>query len=76
MSVTYGSSLPMRYVIERQIFAQTRRLGGQGSSMHALNMHMGRYDEVDFFDVLGDSYNNPDGERVDVHTRLEKQHGM
>ena len=44
--------------------------------MHALNMHLGRYDELDFFDVLNDPYSDPIGERVDVHTRMEKLNGM
>lgn len=76
LSVLYGSSLPMRYVIERQIFGQTKRLTGYGSSMHALNMHMGRYDELDFFDILNDPYQNPERERVGVHARLEQEYGM
>ena len=44
--------------------------------MHALNMHMGRYDELDFFDVFNDPYNNPEADRVGTRTRLEQQHGM
>ena len=44
--------------------------------MHALNMHLGRYEELDFFDILNDPYTNPDRERVDVHTRMEQQYGM
>ena len=51
-------------------------MGGHGSSMHALNMHMGRYDELDFFDILNDPYNNPEGNRVDLHTRMEMEYGM
>ena len=76
MSVLYGSHLPMRYVIERSILAQTRRLGGYGSSMHGLNIHMGRYDEVDFCDILNDPYMTPEVEKVDVHTQMEKQYEL
>ena len=36
MSVMYGSHMPMRVVIERNILAQVQRLGGHGSSMHGL----------------------------------------
>ena len=76
MSVLYGSHLPMRYVIERSILSQTRRLGGYGSSMHGLNIHMGRYEELDFFDILNDPYMNPTMERVDVHTQTAKQYDL
>lgn len=44
--------------------------------MHSLNMHMGRYDEFDFFDYLNDPNMCPDRERVDVHTRMEQEYGM
>lgn len=47
MSVMYGSHLPMRFVIERSILALYQRPGGYGSSMHGLNVHMGRYEEID-----------------------------
>jgi hypothetical protein len=72
MSVLYGSHMPMRYVIERNILAQTRRLGGHGSSMFGLNMHMGRYEEIDFFDILNDPYMSPEIERTNIHTQMEK----
>jgi hypothetical protein len=64
--------MPMRYVIERNILAQTRRLGGYGSSMFGLNMHMGRYDELDFLDILNDPYMSPELERVNIHSQVEK----
>ena len=76
MSVLYGSHMPMRYVIERNILSQTKRLGGVGSSMFGLNMHMGRYDELDFFDILNDPNMSPDMERINIHTRTAKQFGL
>lgn len=57
----------MRYVIERSILAAHRRPGGYGSSMHGLNMHMGRYESIDFFDILNDPYMSPEIDREGVH---------
>jgi hypothetical protein len=76
MSVLYGSHLPMRFVIERSILAQTRRLGGYGSSMHGLNIHMGRYDELDFFDIMNDPYSRPEMDKIDGRAQLEKQYDL
>ncbi len=75
-SVLYGSHMPMRFVIERNILAQTRRLGGYGSSMFGLNMHMDRYDELDFTDILNDPYENPQMEKVGIHAQCEKAYGL
>ena len=66
----------MRMVIERNILASQRRLGGYGSSMHGLKTHMGRYEELDFFDVLNDPFENPDLERESLRMRLEKEYGV
>ena len=76
MSVLYGSALPMRYVMERTMLAQVQRPGGYGSSMHGLNMHMGRYEELDFFDILNDPDQCPDLDRETIHARMEKVYGM
>ena len=46
----------MRMVMERSMLAETRRLGGYGSSMFGLNMAMDKYDELDFTDILNDPY--------------------
>ena len=66
----------MRFVMERNILAQTRRLGGYGSSMFGLNMHMDRYDELDFTDILNDPYQNPRMDKDGVHASLEKEFGV
>ena len=76
MSLLYGSHMPMRYVIESSILSQHQRLGGYGSSMHGLNMHMGRYEELDFFDILNDPYTSPELDREGPHTRMEKMYGL
>jgi hypothetical protein len=76
MSVLYGSHLPMRFVIERNMLAQTRRLGGYGSSLFGLNMHMDRYDDIDFLDILNDPNESPEMERVSIHAQMEKLYGM
>ncbi len=76
MSVLYGSHLPMRFVLERSFLATQQRPGGYGSSMHGLKMHMGRYDELDFFDVMGDVNLNPGIDKEGVHARMEKAYGI
>jgi hypothetical protein len=76
LSVLYGSHMPMRFVIERNILASTRRLGGYGSSMHGLNMHMERYEDLDFFDILNHPDESPDMDREDIHTKMEKLYGL
>lgn len=76
LSVLYGSHFPMRMVIERNLLAQTRRLGGYGSSMFALNMHMDRYDDLDFSDILNNPYESPELERESIHAQMQKAYGM
>ena len=76
MSVLYGSHMPMRFVMERSILSQTRRLGGYGSSMFGLNMHMERYDDVDFGDILNDPYMNPETDKVGMHAQVEREFGI
>lgn len=76
LSVLYGSHMPMRFVIERNILAQTRRLGGYGSSMHGLNMHMERYEDLDFTDILNDPYQAPETDKNGVHFQMEKVYGL
>ena len=55
---------------------QVRRPGGYGSSMHGLKMHMGRYEELDFFDVLNDPSMNPDMDRRPIHELEEWNWGV
>ena len=76
LSVLYGSHMPMRFVMERNILSQTRRLGGYGSSMFGLNMHMDRYDELDFNDILNDPYQNPRTDKDGVHGQMEREFGI
>ena len=66
----------MRFVMERNILASTRRLGGYGSSMFGLNMHMDRYDELDFNDILNDPYQTPQVDKVGIHAKVEKEFGL
>ena len=44
--------------------------------MFGLNMAMDRYDELDFFDVLNDPYENPMGDRESIRERLEKEYAL
>ncbi len=76
LSVLYGSHLPMRHVIEANILAQVQRPGGYGSSMHGLKMHLGRYEELDFFDIMGEDSMNPVTDKVGAHARAERQFGL
>ena len=66
----------MRFVMERNILSQTRRLGGYGSSMFGLNMHMDRYDELDFTDILNGPYQDPRTDKNGVHAKLEGEFGV
>ena len=76
LSVLYGSHLPMRMVMERTIAAETRRLGGYGSSMFGLNMAMDKYEDLDFTDILNDPYQQPTADKVGVHAAVEKEFGV
>ena len=76
MSVLYGSHLPMRFVMERSILAQTRRPGGYGSNMFGLNMHMERYEELDFTDILNDPFQQPETDKEGIHGQCEKEYGI
>ena len=76
MSVFYGSHMAMRTVIERNIFGSVQRLGGHGSSMHGLKGHMGKYDRVDFEDVMNLPDESPLMDRETPHARLEKVYGL
>ena len=51
----YGSHMPMRMVIERNIMAKAQRQGAR-SNHFGLNSHMGRFEEIDFCDTLNDAY--------------------
>ena len=62
--------------MERNILSSVRRVGGFGSNMHGLNLHLGRYDTLDFLDVLGDPFNNPDMDKEGPHSRMEKAYGI
>ena len=58
------------------MLSQSRRLGGYGSSMFGLNMHLDRYDELDFTDILNDPNESPYMDKVGVHGRLEQEFGI
>ncbi len=66
----------MRFVMERNILSQTRRIGGYGSSMFGLNMHLDRYDELDFTDILNDPYQNPQTDKDGIHSKIEQEFGV
>ena len=76
LSVLYGSHMPMRMVMERSMLAETRRLGGYGSSMFGLNMHMDKYDELDFTDILNDPYCQPRTDKGGIHSAVEREFGV
>ena len=72
MSVTYGSHMAMRTVIERNIYAQVQRHGGERSSMFGLKGHMGKYDQLEMEDIIGNPDESPLMPRETVHARLAK----
>ena len=76
MSVLHGSHMAMRYVMDANIMSSTRRLGGYGSNMHGLNMHLDRYEDLDEFDILNNPYESPDMDKVGVHAHMEKLYGI
>jgi hypothetical protein len=44
--------------------------------MHGLNMHMGRYEEFDFFDYLGGSDMSPNTDKEGPHASMERVYGI
>ena len=44
--------------------------------MHGLKAHLGRYEELDFFDIMGEETMNPNVDKVGIHTRAERQYGL
>lgn len=76
MSVLYGSHMAMRHVIDASMCAQVRRLGPHGSSMHLLNMQLGRYYDLDEFDILNNPHESPVLEKEGIHAQLEQVYGL
>jgi hypothetical protein len=54
----YGSHMAQRTVIERTIVSKAQRLFGS-SNHFGLRSVMGKYDEMDFCDMMGDTYEQP-----------------
>lgn len=75
MSVMYGSHMPMRAVIERNIMARAQRAGGRSNNF-GLHSHMGRYEEIDFCDTLNDANEQPNYDRQLPHAKLQKIYGL
>ena len=74
-SVQYGSHMAMRTVIERNIFAQHQRMGGNGSAF-ALQSHMGRMYTLDETDYLNDPRESVFLDKQGIHSRVEKVYGL
>ena len=75
LSIQYGSHMAMRTVIERNIFAQHQRLGGNGSAF-ALQSHMGKIYTLDETDIYNDPRDSPFTDKVGVHARVERIYGL
>ena len=75
LSVLYGSHMAMRTVIDRNIFAQTKRLG-QPSSMIALQDHMNRYYELDASDIYNDPRETPELDSENFGSKVLKVYGL
>ena len=65
----------MRTVIDRNIFAQTRRLG-EPSSMIALQDSMNRYYELDASDIYNDPRENPNLDKENIGSKILKVYGL
>jgi hypothetical protein len=76
LSVNFGSHMAARVVLERNILAGSRRQGAYGSSMFGLKSHMGKYQTIDFEDILNDPNESPFMDKETVHERCEKVYGM
>ena len=75
ISVQYGSAAAMQTVIERNIFAQTKRLGLH-SNMHGVQDDMGRYYEITEADLYNDPRENPNLEQEPINSRVLKVYGL
>lgn len=71
----YGSHMAMRTVIERSIMSKAQRQFGK-SNHHGLRSHMGKYEEMDFCDAMGDPYEQPEMEKNTPHSKLQKIYGL
>ena len=71
MSVCHGSHMAMRHVIEASMLGQIQRPSGHRSSMFGLNHHLGRYQELDTFDILNDPNATPDLDKEGNRARME-----
>ena len=75
MSIMHGSHLAMRTMIERNIYAQSQRLGGDGSAF-ALQSHMGRMYTLDETDIYNDPRQSPHMDKAGIYSRVEKVYGL
>lgn len=84
-AVLFGSALAMELVTERNLLAQYRRHGPPSlSSMHGLNVHMGRYDQLYESDFLNSKtiklsclVDTPDfREECGIHAYMQKKLGL
>ncbi len=75
LSVLHGSHMAMRTVIDRNIFAQTKRIG-EPSSMLALQDSMGRYYELDPSDIYNDPRETPELETEGFASKALKVYGL
>ena len=62
----------MRLATERAILGHGEKLCGK-SSNHALQLHMGLYEDLTFHDWLNDPYMTPDLPRYDQRAVLESK---
>ena len=72
LSVGYGSHMAMRHVIDASILSQVQRPSGHRSNMFGLNHHLGRFHELDTFDILNDPNGTPDIDKVGNRSRTER----
>ena len=66
----YGSHMAMRLATERALLAYGDKLTGKNSN-HALNIHMGLYDDLTPQDFMNDPYMAPEMPKCDTRAALE-----
>ena len=75
VAILYGSHMAMRLATERAIISHEEKLHGKPTN-HALNIHMGLYDQFTPEDWLNDPYMTPEFDRVDKRVKIEKKFGI
>jgi len=75
VALLHGSHMAMRLATERAILGHVCKPSGK-STNHALQLHMGLYDDLSVQDWLNDPYSSPDFVNEDSRTALEAKYSI